>query len=88
MPNKIPEIGLWIQISDDESFLIKKDPNGYPDILPVSSQHLPENSLTRTKKETAVLLYEKLTGRPYCHPHATTRQAIWDFLEVAIVSLP
>jgi|GEM_PF-1686274 len=88
MPDKIPEIGLLIQVSDSESFLIKKDPNGYPDILLVSYNHSPEVSLTKTKKETAALLYEKLTGRPYPHPHATTRQVLWDFLEVAIGSLP
>jgi hypothetical protein len=80
------EIGLWIQTPQGERFLIKKDPNGYPDLTPLA----PEISFadTQAKKEKGKELYEILTGKKYPHAHATTRQVLWDFLEVAIQQLP
>ncbi|MBI3804829.1 MAG: hypothetical protein HY282_13815 [Nitrospirae bacterium] len=80
------EVGLWIQTDQGESLLIKKDPNGYPDVVSLS----PSLTLTdsQSKKEAIKALYEKLTGKSYAHAHATTRQVLWDFLEVAIQHLP
>lgn len=78
------EIGLWIRTDQGETFLIKKDPNGYPDITSFDS---PLNGI-QIKKEKARMLYEALTGISYPHAHATTRQALWDFLEAAIKQLP
>ncbi|TAK01568.1 MAG: hypothetical protein EPO39_14220 [Candidatus Manganitrophaceae bacterium] len=80
------EIGLWIQTDQGESLLIKKDPNGYPDLVSLSP-HLALPDI-QAKKEKVKALYEKLTGKGYPHAHATTRQVLWDFLEVAIQHLP
>ncbi|WDT77155.1 MAG: hypothetical protein MPW16_08030 [Candidatus Manganitrophus sp.] len=80
------EIGLWIQTDQGESLLIKKDPNGYPDLVSLSPD-LPLADF-QAKKEKAKMLYEQLTGKSYPHAHATTRQVLWDFLEVAIQHLP
>lgn len=79
------EIGLWIQTAEGETFLIKKDPNGYPDLTSPSGYALSDS---KTKKEKAKELYQILTGKSYPHAHATTRQVLWDFLEVAIQQLP
>lgn len=80
------EIGLWIQTDQGEALLIKKDPNGYPDVVSLSPQLILADS--QVKKEKVKALYEKLTGKSYPHAHATTRQVLWDFLEVAIQHLP
>jgi hypothetical protein len=79
------EIGLWIQTAQGETFLIKKDPNGYPDLVPLSSNSPID---IKVKKERVKELYEGLTGKSYPHAHATTRQVLWDFLEIAIQQLP
>ncbi len=80
------EIGLWVRTSQGETFLIKKDPNGYPDLASLSGE-LPLADI-QAKKEKGKELYENLTGKKYPHAHATTRQVLWDFLEVAIQQLP
>lgn len=80
------EVGLWIQTDRGETLLIKKDPNGYPDVVSLSPS-LPLAD-SQAKKEAMKALYERLTGKSYAHAHATTRQVIWDFLEVAIQHLP
>ncbi len=80
------EIGMWLQTSAGETLLVKKDANGYPDIVSLD----PDTSFegVKEKKEKGKLLYEELTGKQYPHPNATTRQVLWDFLEVAIQHLP
>jgi len=80
------KVGLWIQTKTGDTFLIKKDSNGYPDLISLSSN----KSLTDTKekKEKCKSFYEDLTGKKYSHPNATSRQVLWDFLEVAIHYLP
>lgn len=80
------EIGLWIRTPQGEIFLIKKDSNGYPELTPLSPEY--PFSDTQAKKEKGKELYENLTGKKYPHAHATTRQVLWDFLEVAIQQLP
>ncbi len=80
------EVGLWIQSAQGDTFLIKKDANGYPDLIPLSSKLSFSNA--KEKKETCKTFYEDLTGKKYAHPDATTRQVLWDFLEVAIHHLP
>jgi len=80
------EIGMWFQTREGETFLIKKDANGYPDLVPLQAQNTLEN--IKTKKEKGKILYEELTGKKYPHPNATTRQVLWDFLEIAIQKLP
>jgi hypothetical protein len=79
------EIGLWIRTPQGDTFLIKKDPNGYPDLTSLAEPPLAD---IHEKKEKGKELYENLTGKKYPHPHATTRQVLWDFLEVAIQQLP
>lgn len=78
------EVGLWIQISEREAFLIKKDPHGYPDLFPLEPVPMGRDE----KKEKVRTLYKGLTGKNYSHPHATTRQLLWDLLEAAIPQLP
>lgn len=78
------EVGLWVQISGREAFLIKKDPNGYPDLFPLDTVPMGRDE----KKEKVRGLYKELTGKSYSHTHATTRQLLWDLLEVAIPQLP
>ncbi|MFQ5588722.1 MAG: hypothetical protein ACE5F7_07765 [Nitrospiria bacterium] len=80
------EIGMWLTTSDGETLLIKKDANGYPDLVPINPDIPLEG--TNAKKEKGKILYEELTGKKYPHPNATTRQVLWDFLEVAIQHLP
>lgn len=80
------EIGLWVQSEDGQCYLIKKNPNGYPDLFSLSSEQLIENA--KEKKELGKTLYKELTGTPYAHPDATSRQVLWDFLEAAIKHLP
>ncbi|MFY9268284.1 MAG: hypothetical protein WAO55_00885 [Candidatus Manganitrophaceae bacterium] len=80
------EVGLWIRTEEGESVLIKKDPHGYPDLIAFPPA-TPINE-AQAKREKVKLLYEKLTGKAYPHPNATTRQVLWDFLEVAIQHLP
>ena len=80
------EIGLWIKTPQGETFLIKKDPNGYPDLASLSADS-PLADI-QAKKEKGKELYESVTGKKYPHPHATSRQVLWDFLEVAIQQLP
>lgn len=80
------EVGLWIQSRKGDTFLIKKDTNGYPDLISLSSNQSLTN--TKEKKEKCKSFYKDLTGKKYAHPDATTRQVLWDFLEVAIRHLP
>ncbi|MFQ5779497.1 MAG: hypothetical protein ACE5J1_03415 [Nitrospiria bacterium] len=80
------QIGLWIQTGEGEVYLIKKDANGYPNLTSLSPD-LPLEDF-KAKKEKGKALYEELTGTNYPHPHATTRQVLWDFLEAAIHQLP
>ncbi len=80
------DIGMWFQSEAGETFLIKKDANGYPDLISLQR----ENSLegVKAKKEKGKSLYEELTGKKYPHENATSRQVLWDFLEIAIQKLP
>ncbi len=80
------DVGMWFQTSQGETFLIKKDANSYPDLIPLH----PDTPLEgiKVKKEKGKMLYEDLTGKKYPHPNATTRQVLWDFLEMAIQRLP
>jgi len=84
------EVGLWIKTEDqggeEELFLIKKDPSGHPTFSSIKCK----NSLdvTEDKKLKMRELYEKLTGHPHPHSHATSRQLMWDFLEAALKHLP
>jgi hypothetical protein len=80
------QVGLWVQTKEEETYLIKKDANGYPDISALSSPLKLDD--IKAKKEKGKVLYEELTGTNYPHPHATTRQVLWDFLEAAIKQLP
>ncbi len=80
------EIGLWIQTEADEAFLIKKDPSGHPNLSIVKSNNPLDN--TSDKKAKLRELYHQLTGNAHPHPHATSRQLMWDFLEAAILQLP
>ncbi len=80
------QVGLWIRTEQEETYLIKKDANGYPDLSALSSSLKLEDY--KAKKEKGKALYEELTGTHYPHPHATTRQVLWDFLEAAIKQLP
>lgn len=81
------EVGLWIKSEEGESFLIKKDSNGYPDLIAPFSNNSPLKDY-KTKKEKCKTFYESLTRKKYPHQNATTRQVLWDFLEVAIRHLP
>jgi len=80
------QVGLWIQSLEGETFLIKKDANGYPDLVSLAPN--PPALNTIDKKEKCKSFYEDLTGKKYAHPDATSRQVLWDFLEVAIQKLP
>ncbi|HIE65718.1 MAG: hypothetical protein ABGX83_01445 [Nitrospira sp.] len=80
------QVGLWIQTKQEETYLVKKDANGYPDLSAFSPS--PKLEDFNAKKEKGKALYEELTGTKYPHPHATTRQVLWDFLEAAIKQLP
>jgi len=80
------EVGLWIQTGTDERFLVKKDPSGHPALSVLKSPNPLESK--EDKKAKLRDLYEQLTGRVYPHPHATSRQLMWDFLEAAIKQLP
>lgn len=80
------KVGLWIQSKTGDTFLIKKDLNGYPDLISLSSKQSLRDA--KEKKEKCKSFYEDLTGKKYSHPNATTRQVLWDFLEVAIHHLP
>jgi len=79
------EVGLWIRVAG-QSFLIRTDPQGHPDIEALSEgPPLPDRE---AKKREAKALYEQITGRPYPYDHAATRQVLWDVLEAAIPRLP
>lgn len=80
------DVGMWFKTAAGETFLIKKDANGYPDLIHLDSDEPLED--VKAKKEKGKLLYETLTGKKYPHPNATTRQVLWDFLEIAIQKLP
>ncbi len=80
------DVGLWIHAADGKTFLIKKDSNGYPDLIPLHDDASFDG--IKAKKEKGKTLYEDLTGTKYPLPNATTRQVLWDFLEVAIQRLP
>ncbi len=85
-PPVTPEIGLWIQTSEGETFLIKKDAQGYPDFSGIGgASPLSDRDL---KKQKIRDLYESLSGKSYTHSHATLRQMLWDFIEMAIHRLP
>ncbi|NOY83252.1 MAG: hypothetical protein GXO96_00255 [Nitrospirae bacterium] len=80
------DIGMWFQSEAGETFLIKKDANGYPDLIPLQGEKPLEG--VKAKKEKGKSLYEELTGKKYPHENATSRQVLWDFLEIAIQKLP
>ena len=83
------EVGLWIQTETEtgkESFVIKKDPLGHPVLSALNSPLLLEGSAEKKLKLRA--LYKDLTGIDHPHPHATSRQLMWDFLEAAMKQLP
>ncbi len=78
------EVGLYVQ-TGHEAWVVKKSPEGHP----VLTALLPDRLLARPEqRKLATIFYEGLTGVPYPHAHATTRQVLWDFLEVAIRHLP
>jgi hypothetical protein len=76
------KISLMLE-TERASFLICKDPNGYPDLVFFSG--VPHQG---TKKESAKQLYRELTGIAYPLSEATTRQVLWDLLEAALKQLP
>jgi hypothetical protein len=79
------EVGLWVK-TDQEEIVIKRDAGGHPDLAPLSD---PQPFVDReAKKEKIRSFYQQLTGRPHPHPHAATRQLLWDFIEVALKRLP
>ncbi len=79
------EVGLWIK-TDQEEVLIKRDAQGHPDLIPLSD---PGPFTDREDRKAKVRsFYQQLTGRAYPHPHAATRQLLWDFIEVAVKRLP
>ncbi len=80
------DVGMWFQSASGETFLIKKDAHGYPDLIPLQLEKPLQG--VKAKKEKGKILYEELTGKKYPHPNATTRQVLWDFLEIAIQKLP
>ncbi len=80
------DLGMWFQSKTGETFLIKRDANGYPDLIPLQPENLLEG--VKAKKEKGKMLYEELTGKKYPHENATSRQVLWDFLEIAIQKLP
>ncbi len=80
------EVGLWIQTETGETFIVNKDPSGHPTLTVFKSPNLLES--TEDKKAKLRELYQGLTGQPHPHPHATSRQLMWDFLEAAIKQLP
>ncbi len=80
------DLGLWFQSKSGEAFLIKKDENGYPDLISLQAEKPLEG--VKAKKEKGKSLYEELTGKKYPHENATSRQVLWDFLEIAIQKLP
>jgi len=80
------EVGLWIQTEAGEVFIVKKDPSGHPVLTVLQSPNPLETS--EDKKSKLRALYVALTGRTHPHPHATSRQLMWDFLEAAIKQLP
>jgi len=80
------KVSLSIETETGEHYLIQKDANDYPDLIPLSNA--PPLDDYRAKKAKGRSLYEALTGRAYPHPNATTRQILWDFIEVAIKHLP
>ena len=84
------EVGLWIQTEAGEVFIVKKDPSGHPVLTVFQSPNPIETALETTEDKKAKLrdLYASLTGRTHPHPHATSRQLMWDFLEAAIKQLP
>lgn len=80
------KIGLWLQSENGNTYLIEKNPNGYPDLLALSPEKPIED--IKEKKALAKTFYKELTGTSYPHPDATSRQVLWDFLEAAIKHLP
>lgn len=80
------EVGLSIQTEAGESYLIRKDSSGYPDLVSLTKDHSLDEY--KAKKAKGKVLYENLTGKKYPHPEATTRQILWDFIEAAIKHLP
>jgi len=80
------KISLSIQTEAGESYLLQKDAHDYPDLISLSKDRPLEDY--RAKKAKGKALYEALTGKKYPHPNATTRQVLWDFIEVAIKHLP
>ncbi len=79
------EVGLWFP-TETGAYVIKKDAQGHPDVVPLAgAEPLADRE---AKKVVIKRAYEQLTGRPYPHDHAATRQVLWDFLEVAIKYLP
>ncbi len=80
------DIGMWFQSKTGETFLIKKDKNGYPDLISLQTDRVLEG--VKAKKEQGKNLYAELTGKKYPHENATSRQILWDCLEMAIQKLP
>ena len=76
------QVGLILK-TDERTYLICKDPNGYPDLVCISGTALPGS-----KKEAAQHLYHDLVGNAYPLSQATTRQVLWDLLEAALKELP
>ncbi len=84
----MPEIGLWIHTAQDEVFLIRKDVQGYPCLMRMRDGTLISVSDRQEIKQLATSLYAQVTGIPYPHAHAATRQMLWDLLEAAVKQLP
>ena len=85
------KLGLWVQDSAGQEFLIAKDAAGYPHLIPFfqkgsffggNQEHLDLNM------DEGKRLYQEITGKPYPMAHATTRQVLWDLIEAAIKLLP
>jgi hypothetical protein len=85
------KIGLWIQDSSGNEYLVSKDSPGYPRLISFSQK---ENFFDNQKEpldlsiEEGKRLYQEVTGNLYPFNHATSRQVIWDLIEASLKLLP
>jgi hypothetical protein len=85
------KIGLWIQDSAGNEFLVSKDKNGYPRLISFQGrEHFFEemSSPQDLTLDEGKNLYREVTGKEYPFNHATTRQVIWDLIEASLKLLP
>ncbi|MBI1824511.1 MAG: hypothetical protein HY200_07235 [Nitrospirae bacterium] len=85
------KIGLWIQDSTGNEFLICKDSRGYPHLISFHAKEVffQERGAPQVLSiEEGKKLYQEMTGKAYPFGHATTRQVLWDLIEAALKQLP